>query len=302
MLFVGHFSTLKMNLFLNGTIFERRMTYEINFMDRIIRNKHPINLETRSLISKRYKTITKAVNGDFWNSNSETAHSKYVGSYGRGTAINVSDLDVLIELPTEEYDHFTSLTGNGPSRLLQAVKKAIQDTYPRTDVHGDGQVVVVKFSDGMKFEILPAFRNLNWLGNWDGTYIYPDSNMGGNWLSTDPKAEQEAMSNKNGYDRSNGLLFDTCKHIRAVRANNFSSYHLSGILIDSFVYSAIRGWHWRRPEDISCDNNVVSYEQSLVDFYNRSSYWSIYAPGSGKKVDASKDWEVLGKVLNNIAK
>ncbi len=103
-------------------------------------------------------------------------------------------------------------------------------------------------------------------------------------------------------DISNGLLFDTCKHIRAVRANNFSSYHLSGILIDSFVYSAIRDWHWRRPEDISCDNNVVSYEQSLVDFYNRSSYWSIYAPGSGMKVDASKDWDVLGKVLNKIAK
>ena len=271
-------------------------------MDKILHNNHPIYLETRSLISKRYKTITKAVNGDFWHSNSETAHSRYVGSYGRGTAINVSDLDVLIELPTEEYDHFTSLTGNGPSRLLQAVKKAIQDTYPRTDVRGDGQVVVVKFSDGMKFEILPAFRNINWFGNWDGTYIYPDSNMGGNWLSTDPKAEQEAMANKNGYDRSNGLLFDTCKHIRAVRADYFSSYHLSGILIDSFVYSAIGGWHWRRPGEMSCGNDVVSYEQSLVDYYNRSSYWSIYAPGSEMKVNASKDWEVLGKVLNKIAK
>ena len=65
------------------------------------------------------------MNGDFWDTNSETAHSRYVGSYGRGTAIDVSDLDVLIELPNEEYDHFASLTGNGPSRLLQAVKKAI---------------------------------------------------------------------------------------------------------------------------------------------------------------------------------
>lgn len=116
-------------------------------MDRVIQNNHPINMETRSLISTRYKTITRAVNGDFWNSNSETAHSRYVGSYGRGTAINVSDLDILIELPSNEYDHFNSLSGNGPSRLLQAVKKAIQDTYSRTDVRGDGQVVVVSFSD-----------------------------------------------------------------------------------------------------------------------------------------------------------
>ena len=155
-------------------------------MNSVKKNNHPIDSDTRSLISTRYKTITKAVNGDFWDTNSETAHSRYVGSYGRGTAIDVSDLDVLVELPNEEYDHFASLTGNGPSRLLQAVKKAIQDTYPRTDVRGDGQVVVVQFSDGMKFVILPAFRHLNYLGEWDGTYIYPDSNMGGNWLSTNP--------------------------------------------------------------------------------------------------------------------
>lgn len=187
----------------------------------VYKDNHPIDSDTRSLIPKRYKTITKAVNGDFWNSNSETAHSRYVGSYGRGTAINVSDLDVLIELPNDEYSHFTSLSGNGPSRLLQAVKKAIQDTYPRTDIHGDGQVVVVKFSDGMKFEILPAFQKIDYWGNWDGTYIYPDSNMGGNWLTTEPKAKQDAIANKNGYWESNGLLTDTCKHIRYVRSEFF---------------------------------------------------------------------------------
>ncbi len=140
---------------------------------KVTKNNHPMDVDTISLISKRYKTITKAVNEDFWNSSSETSHSRYVGSYGRGTAIGTSDLDVLFELPNEEYDHFTSLNGNGPSRLLQAVKNAILDTYPKTDVKGDGQVVVVKFSDGMKFEILPAFRNLDWFENWDGTYTYP---------------------------------------------------------------------------------------------------------------------------------
>ena len=270
-------------------------------MNTVTKNNHPIDSDTRSLISTRYKTITKAVNGDFWGSNSETAHSRYVGSYGRGTAINVSDLDVLIELPNGEYNHFTSLTGNGPSRLLQAVKKAIQDTYPRTDVRGDGQVVVVQFSDGMKFEILPAFRKLDIWGEWDGTYIYPNTNMGGNWLSTSPKAEQEAMAAKNSPLQSNGLLFDTCKHIRSVRAEYFSSYHLSGILIDSFVFSAIGGWHWLREGEQRSENDGVSFEQSLFDAYERSASWMVYAPGSGMKVDASKDWEVLGNILKKIA-
>ena len=269
-------------------------------INKVSKDNHPIDKETRSLISKRYKTITKSVNGNFWSSNSDTAHSRYVGSYGRGTAINVSDLDVLIELPNSEYDHFTLLSGNGPSRLLQAVKKAILDTYPRSDVHGDGQVVVVNFSDGMKFEILPAFQKLNYLGKWDGTYIYPDSNMGGNWLTTNPIAEQDAMVEKNHYCRSNGLLFDTCKHIRAIRSECFSCHPLSGILIDSFAYEAIDGWHWPREDDQRKNDNSVPFEQYLLNKYNSMSRYGIYAPGSNLQVDG-KDWEILGKVLNKIA-
>ena len=257
-------------------------------------NYYPIDSDTRSLISTRYRTITKAVNGDFWDSNSDTDHSRYVGSYGRGTAINTSDLDVLIELPQSEYDHFKGLSSNGPSRLLQAVKQAILDTYPRTDVKGDGQVVVVLFSDGMKFEILPAFRHLDYAGNWDGTYIYPDTHMGGNWLSTNPKAEQDAMKGKNGVDESNGLLFDTCKHIRYVKSQHFSSYHLSGILIDSFVFRVIGDWHWLRPGEES-GSNIQTFEQFLLDRYNSCSSY-IFAPGSRMRVGID-DWEVLGKVL-----
>lgn len=267
---------------------------------KVTRNNHPIDKDTRSLISTRYKTITKAVNGDFWGSNSDTLHSRYVGSYGRGSAINVSDLDVLVELPASEYEHFTSLTGNGPSRLLQAVKNAIKDTYPRTDIHGDGQVVVVNFSDGMKFEILPAFPKLNYWGDWDGTYIYPDSNMGGNWLTTDPKAEQNAMEEKDGYWKSNGLLLDTCKHIRAIRAEYFSSYHLSGILIDSFIFGAIGDWHWLREGEPRNSGDGESFEQHLLDRYENSYSWLVYAPGSGKKVEGD-DWDVLGKVLKKMA-
>lgn len=268
------------------------------------KNNHPINQDTRSLISKRYKTITKAVNIKFWDSYSETAHSRYVGSYGRGTAINTSDLDVLIELPDEEYDHFTSLTGNGPSRLLQTVKDAIIEAYPKTDVKGDGQVVVVKFSDGMKFEILPAFQHANGFTGWDGTYLYPDTHMGGNWMTTNPKAEQDAMADKNSYYGSNGLLFDTCKHIRYVKSNSFSSYHLSGILIDSFVYAAIKDWHWLRDGEQGSGKPSGTYEQVLLDYYNQFKYPTIIpptikAPGSGMQVGVD-DWDVLGKVLNKM--
>ena len=60
----------------------------------------------RSLISTRYQTITCAVNMEFWNSSSNSAHSLYVGSYGRGTAIDTSDIDILVEVPESTYRRY----------------------------------------------------------------------------------------------------------------------------------------------------------------------------------------------------
>lgn len=254
-----------------------------------------IPIDQRQLIAKRYRTVTGAMNSEFWSSSSDTANSIYVGSYGRNTAINTSDIDILVALPEQEYKRYDLSRGNGQSRLLQAVRSAILATYPRSAVSADGQVVKIDFTDGMMFEILPAFKNVDWWGSWDGTYRYPDTNMGGNWKTTNPKAEQDAMAAKNR--QSNGLLNDTCKHIRYVRDNYFSSYHLSGIVIDSFVYGAIDGWVWR-------DSTLLNYlpgrfEQALYNAFTglRITGMKLYAPGSNQIVDAADSMECLGKVL-----
>ena len=199
-------------------------------MDLVAKRGEIISFDQRKTILDRYKRITKAINREFWNTESDTAHSFYVGSYGRGTAVDTSDIDILVELPRDEYERFDAYKSNGQSRLLQAVKEAILNTYPKSEVRPDGQVVKVNFSDGIKFEILPAFQYLDNIGVWNGLYDYPDSNMGGRWLSTNPKAEQEAMKQKNR--ESNGLLYDTCRHMRQICDVHFSSYHLPGIVIE----------------------------------------------------------------------
>ena len=117
-----------------------------------------VSNEIRSRIPIRYKTVTRSINKAFWDMESETLHSLYVGSYGRGAAIDDSDIDILIELPEVEYNRFDAVWGNGQSRLLQAVRSAILESYPRSDVRADGQVVKIAFSNGMKFEILPALK------------------------------------------------------------------------------------------------------------------------------------------------
>lgn len=261
----------------------------------VSRHTEIIDSELRSRISMRYKRVTKAINREFWGSESETSHSLYAGSYGRGTATDASDIDILVALPKSEYDRFDAYRGNGQSRLLQAVKSSIQSTLPSTSIHADGQVIVVNYSDGMKLEILPAFMDVDWCGN--ETYSYPDSNMGGNWRSANPKAEQLAMKEKN--KASNGLLFDTCKHIRTVHNEFYSSYALSGIVIDSFVYKAIGSWCWSSGASSSPKG---AYEKKLLDDFNTLSAFGRYsfdlsAPGSGQRVDVSKSLECLNKVL-----
>src|SRR5438270_14009571 len=89
-----------------------------------------IQVQDGGTISTRYKAITRRLNADFWNTTSETAHSLYVGSYGRNTASEpFSDLDMVFEMPRELYTRYNSYVGNGQSALLQAVSESIRKTY-----------------------------------------------------------------------------------------------------------------------------------------------------------------------------
>lgn len=66
-----------------------------------------IQVQDGSTISVRYKAITQRLNTDFWSTTSDTAHSLYVGSYGRNTAIQgFSDLDMIFQLPYSVYEQY----------------------------------------------------------------------------------------------------------------------------------------------------------------------------------------------------
>jgi len=135
-----------------------------------------LQVQNADTISSRYRAITKRLNTDFRDTTSETSNSLYVGSYGRNTAIDgFSDLDMLYELPASLWDRYNNYLGNGQSALLQAVRTSITKTYATTSIRADGQVVLVPFTDGITFEVAPAFLNRA------DTYTFPDANGGGSW-------------------------------------------------------------------------------------------------------------------------
>ena len=176
--------------------------------------------------SVRFHSITRRLNFDFYSLYSDAAHSFYVGSHGRGTDIYTSDIDMVFVLPYDIYDRYNKYTYNGQSALLQAVKNSIKGLYPNTDIGGDGQVVVINFTDGMKFEVVPAFINT------DGSYTYPDSNNGGKWKIMYPKTEIAEFNSMN--ESTNKNLKKFCRMIR--EWNKYNAVGLSGILIDVMCY------------------------------------------------------------------
>ena len=216
----------------------------------------------------RFHSITKRLNIDFYYSSSDSNHSFYVGSHGRGTDIYTSDIDMVFVLPYETYVKYNNYYSNGQSALLQAVKNSIKNTYPNTDVGGDGQVVVVNFSDGMKIEVVPAFINK------DGhSYTYPDSNDGGSWKVMDPKKEIDefaAMDNK-----CNGNLKRLCRMIR--EWNKTNNVFLSGIFIDVMCYRFLSNYSYKEKSFLYYDYFTRDFMKYLIDNHDQD-YWVV--PGS----------------------
>ena len=232
-----------------------------------------LTVQNRPVISARYEAITKRLNSDFWFWESYTAHSLYSGSYGRGTAIrSISDIDMIFWLADEDFSKYDNYQTNGQSSLLQDIRNSIRLTYSDTDVSGDGQVVVVQFSDGVKFDVVPAFENK------DGSFKFPDSNDGGKWKTCDPRPEIEAIGNIDS--DTNGNLKWLCRMARAWKAN--MDVPIKGLLIDTLAHNFIQEWKYR-------DKSYVYYDWMTRDFFNYVKdqpadqyYW--HAPGSNQLV------------------
>lgn len=234
---------------------------------------------TLSIISRRYHQITKRINIDYYGSTSDTSHSFYVGSFGRSTEVYTSDIDLLVQLPYETYVKFNAYSSNGQSALLQEVKGVLEKTYSITYIKGDGQIISIPFTDGINFEVLPAFLNK------DGSYTFPNSNNGGSWKITDPKAEIEAINAMN--TNCNRNLKRLCRMARVWRDKN--NVVISGILIDVLAYNFISYWEYR-------DKSYLYYDWMSRDFFEYLSErdkgqntWKVI--GSGRYISRTGSFE-----------
>ncbi|MBA2913643.1 SMODS domain-containing nucleotidyltransferase [Limosilactobacillus frumenti] len=211
-----------------------------------------IKLVDKDTWISRFKRITKKINEKYYdNPDDDVNHRLRVGSTGRYTATNdASDYDVLYHLPWSTYDKFDSHE-HGQSDLLQEVKNCIKDTYSKTDISADGQVVDVNFHDGL-IEIVPGFENC------DKSFQYPDTHKGGSWKKTNPRPEKDQCSSDDNI--STGTFRDLARMIRVWK--NHKGFVFQGILIDTLVHN-----FYKENEDEVNNYSYSNYPQLMYDLF-----------------------------------
>ena len=251
-----------------------------------------IVLDNYEEMKKSAKSIAKKLNSVYYDiDQDDTSHLYIVGSVGRKTAIKgSSDLDILFDLPSDTYKKFDEYQSNGQSSLLQEVKRYLQERYPKTDVSGDGQVVVIEFNH-YTVELVPGFKQP------DGRFKYPDANNRGSWKYTDPLPEQAACQECD--DNSNGIYFDFCHLIR--KWKNEQGFKFGGLLIDTLVYNHFEDNEFYKNSSVDDYFDIL---KNLLSFLGKQdkerSYW--YAVGSNQQVKNSGNGTFVNEAKDALKK
>jgi len=248
-----------------------------------------LKIDNADQISLRYEEITSSLNKKFRDTESKTANSLQVGSYGRWTAIKgVSDLDMLYIMPKGKWDTYK----NGKqAQLLADVKDAIKARYPATDVRVDRLVVTATYTN-FHVEVQPVFEEFD--ADGESYFNYPDTYDGGSWKPTKPRQEIAAM--KEFVDQKNKNLRQLCKMARAWK--NKHGVTMGGLLIDTLAYNYLKS-----TSDYD-DKSTMYYDWMSRDFFkylmdqpNQDHYKAL---GSGQNVKVKKKFQKKAKKAHEL--
>lgn len=242
-------------------------------------------VDNAQTISDRYGEITCALNKKFRDTESKTANTLQVGSYGRHTAIKgISDLDMLYIMPKGEWDNYKD---GCQSKLLSDAAAAIRARYPGTTVKVDRLVVQAVYSN-FRVEAQPVFEQD------DGSFKYPDTYNGGTWKITKPREEIQAMSEFDTQKNKN--LRRLCKMARAWK--NKHGVGIGGLLIDTLAHNFLNS-----TSDYD-DKSYLYYDYMSRDFFAylkelpKQDYFA--ALGSGQRVKVKKNFQRKAKKAHEL--
>jgi hypothetical protein len=241
------------------------------------------NTET---ISTRYGELTSALNKQFRDTESKTANTLQVGSFGRKTGINgISDLDMLYIMPKTKWADYNK--AGGQLSLLQDAKDAILKRYPMTKVKVDRLVVTVTYTN-FHVEVQPVFEQDN------QSYLYPDTKNGGSWKTTKPREEMTAVADLD--TKKNANLRPLCKMARAWK--NKHGVGMGGLLLDTLAYNFLES-----TTDFDT-KSFLYYDWMSRDFFKYLSelpeQTEYAAPGSRQRVKVKNKFQKKAKKAHKL--
>lgn len=243
-----------------------------------------LKVDNAEQVGLRYGEITKSLNQQFRDSDSTTANSLQVGSYGRYTGIKgISDLDMLYIMPKTKWDTYKD---GRQSQLLTDVKDAIKARYPKTTIKVDRLVVTVTYTN-FHVEVQPVFEETDADGN--SYFQYPDTYDGGKWRVTKPRQEMAAVKSLNEEKNKNLRLL--CKMARAWK--NKHGVAMGGLLIDTLAYNFLKSTtEYDDKSYLYFDWLSRDFFKYLSDEPDKDHY---QAPGSNQDVKVKKRFQPKAK-------
>lgn len=184
------------------------------------------NAVNKQDVLKSVKAIAKKLNSIYYGISYDDQNFIVSGSYGRGTFISSSDIDVCYILPNNVYQRFSQRRGNIQSQLLAEIKTHLEERYPNSTIKGDGQVVDALFNKTF-IELVPSFK----LYSYSSELTYPNTHDNGEWLLTNPIEQKKEVEK---FCTSYPIYRDLCMILRCWKDEQ--NVDIKGIEIDLLVH------------------------------------------------------------------
>ena len=235
----------------------------------------------------KHRGVRSCLNSIYWATDSETANSMLVGSWGKGTRVRPPrDIDIMFFLPSEVYHRFEQRSGNKQSQLLQEIRINLLSRYPLTSLRGDGQVVVIPFST-YTVEVVPAFRLQN-----NQAWIC-DTNGGGRYKTVDPDAELADFKGHNAAANN-----DLANLVRMMKQwQRYNNVPIKSFEIERVAVLFLEKWEWRGNGHFYYDWMVRDFFAHLISLANST----VLLPGTYEPVWLGDDWLSRAQIAHRNA-
>ncbi|HCF49115.1 MAG TPA: hypothetical protein DER60_02460 [Syntrophomonas sp.] len=235
-------------------------------------------VEHTEFIMETFRTITRQLNQTYYGNRSELRYARFIGSYGRGTAIKgVANINILYEMPQRVQKRLEVWQQKAPRVLIKEVRELIEEAFPMVKLSDQCHIIIPSLHN-LQFEIIPAFPGLK------KSYIYPDLNNMTGWSTFNPLREIEVIEDSNF--RYTGKTKHLARMMRAWRAAR--NVPISGMLLDTLVVSFMDEW----------ENNDTAFGYYGImgrDFLEylagrRKNQAIYYAQGSNRELPSTEDF------------